>query len=73
MCKLSKKNRYDSLAFEIYVSGEKLILEACLSPAHREDVFIRLLDKYDKYYLQIQGLKVWLDSNISNIGKEGAP
>ena len=70
VCKLSEKNRLDGPTFQIYVSGGKHTFESYLSPAYKEDVFVRLLDKYKKYYIKFPGLKRWLDENALNEEKK---
>ena len=69
VCKLSKKN--DGPIFDIYVFGDKHTLVSCFSPDHQEDVFVRLLDKYEKYYIKLPGLKRWLDENVLNKAEQG--
>jgi len=69
VCKLSRKNRLDGPTFQIHVSGGKHTFESYLSPTYREDVFVRLLDEYKKYYIRFPRLKCWLDENVSNRGE----
>ncbi|MDD5064438.1 MAG: hypothetical protein PHQ35_06745 [Phycisphaerae bacterium] len=64
VCKLHKKERYDGPIFEIHVSGNKHIFVSYFSPNHQEDVFVKLLDKYEKYYIKFPSLKCWLDENL---------
>jgi len=66
VCKLNKKNRQDGPTFEIYASGDKHVFESFFSPVYQEDMFVRLLDKYEKYYIKLPGLKRWLDENVSS-------
>ncbi len=64
ICKLSKKDRLEGPTFQIYISGNKHIFESYLSPAYEEDVFIRLWDKHDKYYIKFHSLKHWLNEIV---------
>lgn len=63
VCKLRKKNRQKGPIFEIYVSGDKYVFDSYLSPPYQEDVFVKLLEKNEKYYIKFPGLKGWLDEN----------
>jgi len=68
--KLRMKERYDGPTFDIYVSGNKHTLVSYLSPNHQEDVFTKLSDKYEKYYIKFPGLKRWLDDNVLSVQKD---
>jgi hypothetical protein len=65
LCKLSKKSWQEGPTFIIHFCDGEQVFKSYLLASFQEDVFIRLVDKYEKYCFKIPGLRNWLRSNLS--------